>query len=146
MHLQYKWNFIDHSAPPHEQLIYYRKFRGLLGKELAALIGVSHATIVNYENLKSPFDYNNAIKIAEVLQIDKGLLFDDFNRFIDYPYHQKLKEIRKELNMTQIEFAAFSGINRSTLSAWEQGTWIPTRENYILLAEAFKRASEIKED
>ncbi len=110
------------------------------------MIGVSHATIVNYENLKSPFDYNNAIKIAEVLQIDKGLLFDDFNRFIDYPYHQKLKEIRKELNMTQIEFAAFSGINRSTLSAWEQGTWIPTRENYILLAEAFKRASEIKED
>lgn len=27
-----------------------------------------------------------------------------------------------------------------------QGTWIPTRENYILLAEAFQKASEIKED
>lgn len=30
-------------------------------------------------------------------------------------------------------------------SRWEQGTWIPTRENYILLAEAFKKASELKE-
>lgn len=146
MHLRYKWNFIEHSAPPHEQLRYYRNFRGLLGKELAAQIGVDHATIVNYENLKSPFDYKNAIKIAEVLQIDKELLFDDFNRFIDYPYYQKLKEVRKELHMTQVEFAIFSGIKRSTLSALEQGTWIPIRENYILLAEAFKEASGIKED
>ncbi|MEE0742104.1 MAG: hypothetical protein ACLRWH_05905 [Emergencia sp.] len=39
-----------------------------------------------------------------------------------------------------------NGINRSTLSAWEQGTWISTRENYILLAEAFQKASGIKED
>lgn len=146
MHLRYRWSFVERSAPPHEQLRYYRNFRGLLGKELAALIGVNHATIVNYENLKSPFDYNNAIKIAEVLQIEKELLFDDFNKFIDYPYHQKLKEIRTELHMTQVEFAAFSGINRSTLSAWEKGTWIPTRENYILLAEAFQKASGIKED
>lgn len=146
MHLRYRWNFVERSAPPHEQLRYYRNFRGLLGKELAALIGVNHATIVNYENLKSPFDYNNAIKIAEVLQIEKELLFDDFNKFIDYPYHQKLKEVRTELHMTQVEFAAFSGINRSTLSAWEKGTWIPTRENYILLAEAFQKASGIKED
>lgn len=75
MHLRYKWNFTEHSAPPHEQLRYYRNFRGLLGKEIAARIGVSHATIVNYENLKSPFDYSNAIKIAGVLQIDKELLF-----------------------------------------------------------------------
>ena len=146
MHLRYRWSFVERSAPPHEQLRYYRNFRGLLGKELAALIGVNHATIVNYENLKSPFDYNNAIKIAEVLQIEKELLFDDFNKFIDYPYHQKLKEVRTELHLTQVEFAAFSGINRSTLSAWEKGTWIPTRENYILLAEAFQKASGIKED
>lgn len=108
MHLRYRWSFVERSAPPHEQLRYYRNFRGLLGKELAALIGVNHATIVNYENLKSPFDYNNAIKIAEVLQIKKELLFDDFNKFIDYPYHQKLKEVRTELHMTQVEFAAFS--------------------------------------
>ena len=65
MHLRYRWSFIERSTPPHEQLRYYRNFRGLLGKELAALIGVNHATIVNYENLKSPFDYNNAISKAE---------------------------------------------------------------------------------
>ena len=144
MHLRYRWSFVERSAPPHEQLRCYRNFRGLIGKELAALIGVNHATIVNYENLKSPFDYNNAVKIAEALQIDKELLFDDYNKFIDYPYNQKLKEVRAGLHMTQFEFAAFSGINRSTLSAWEQGTWIPIRENYILLAEAFQKAFEIR--
>lgn len=73
-------------------------------------------------------------------------MFDDYNKFIDYPYNQKLKEVRTELHMTQVEFAAFSGINRSILSAWEKGTWIPIRENYILLAEALQKASEIKED
>lgn len=145
MHLRYKYQFIERSAPPHKQLVYYRKFRGLLGKELAALVGVNHAAIVNYENLKSPFDYNNAVKIAEVLRIDKELLFDDFNKFIDYPYYQKLKEVRTALHMTQIEFADFSGVRRSAIPAWEKGTWIPTRENYILLTEAFKKASELKE-
>ncbi len=49
-------------------------------------------------------------------------------------------------NITQIEFAAFSGINRSALASWEQGTWMPVREDCILIAEAFKKASGIKED
>lgn len=47
--------------------------------------------------------------------------------------------------MTQEEFSQFAGVSRFTYSAWEQGTWIPTRENYIRLAEAFAKASELKE-
>lgn len=145
MHLRYRWNYIEPTAPPHEQLAYYRKFRGLLGKELAALVGVNHATIVNYENQKSPFDYKNAVKIAKVLEIDTALLLDDFNRFVCYPYYKRLIEVRSVLKMTQEEFSQFAGVSRSTYSAWEQGTWIPTRENYIRLAEAFAKASELKE-
>lgn len=105
-------------------------------------------TIKEAFNSKDPYAEKVSLWQGDItrLELEKELLFDDFNKFIDYPYHQKLKEVRTELHMTQVEFAAFSGINRSTLSAWEQGTWIPTRENYILLAEAFKKASEIKED
>lgn len=35
MYLRYRWSFVERSAPPHEQLRYYRNFRGLLEKELA---------------------------------------------------------------------------------------------------------------
>ncbi len=44
-------------------------------------------------------------------------------------------------NITQIEFAAFSGINRSALASWEQGTWMPVREDCILIADAIVNAA-----
>lgn len=48
--------------------------------------------------------------------------------------------------MIQYVFSVFDCINRLPLIIWEQGTWISTRENYILLLESLKKVSEIKGD
>lgn len=40
------------------------------------------STVVMYENGKHPIPYNVAIKLADVLEIEASLLYDDFSRFI----------------------------------------------------------------
>ena len=40
---------VSPTAPPHEQLTYYRQIRGFSKEELGALIGVLMGEIVNYE-------------------------------------------------------------------------------------------------
>ena len=49
LHLVYDLPKVDKAAPPHEQLTYYRKLRGLSKDELAGMIGVSAGEVVNYE-------------------------------------------------------------------------------------------------
>lgn len=138
LHLEFPWVSIAADAPPHEQLRYYREYRGLLRRELGEMVGVSEATILNYELGYMPINYDKAKKLAEVLNIDKQLLFDDYCRFLDYPFDVRCKELRTELGMTQMQVADEAGIVRSTYGNWECTSVRPGREQFQKYSEFIK--------
>ena len=60
--------------------------------------------------------------MAKVLEIDRNLLFDEFAQFLDYPYSDRLREVRKAHRLNQATFAEKAGISLSIYSKWEGGS------------------------
>lgn len=50
----------------------------------------------------------------------------------------RIKERRKELNLTQKELSEKIGISRATLSDYESGSKVPSLENFIKLSRELK--------
>ena len=58
-----------------------------------------------YENGKHPIPYDVAVKLADILEIEASLLYDDFSRFLAAPYTEALKSVRTALGLSQKAFA-----------------------------------------
>ena len=52
-------------------------------------------------------------------------------------FAERLKELRKEENLTQVDLAKATGLSQSAITAWEVGTNSPTATAIVLLAEYF---------
>ncbi len=50
----------------------------------------------------------------------------------------KLKELRKDRNLTQAELAKLLDVDRSTIAQWERGENMPRTKTLIRLAKVFK--------
>jgi transcriptional regulator with XRE-family HTH domain len=50
----------------------------------------------------------------------------------------KLKELRKDKNLTQAELAKLLDVDRSTIAQWERGENMPRAKMLIRLAKIFK--------
>lgn len=122
---------------PAATLRYYRHNRGLTTRQLAESVGIVPATLLMYERDKFPIPYQTALDIAKTLEIDKKLLFDNFARFMDAPYFEILRSVRKEYNLSQKDFADKAGIAFSIYAKWEIGSRQPSRKMYHQLADAF---------
>ena len=71
---------------PSDNLRYYRQRKQMTTRQLAEKLNIVPATIVMYENGKHPIPYAVSIKLADVLEIEASLLYDDFSRFpLPYP-------------------------------------------------------------
>ena len=79
-------------------------------RQLAEKLNIVPATIVMYENGKHPIPYDVSIKLADVLEIEASLLYDDFSRFLAVPYTEALKSVRTALGLSQKAFAEQIGI------------------------------------
>lgn len=90
-----------------------------------------------YEHEQFPMPYQTAIAMAEVLEIDKNLLFDDFAQFMSYPYNDKLRKVRKTYGLNQATFAEKVGISLSIYSKWEGGSRQPSRKMYWQLVTTY---------
>lgn len=55
---------------------------------------------------------------------------------------ERIKELRKELNLTQSNLARILGISRSSVNAWEQGVTKPSIKYLIKLAKTFKTSTD----
>lgn len=53
-------------------------------------------------------------------------------------FSKKLKELRKSHKYTQYMLEILTGIDRTTISAYENGTREPSYKNLIILADFFK--------
>ena len=118
-------------------LRYYRQRKGLTTRQLAESVGIVPATLLMYEREKFPIPYQTAVAFADILEIDRNLLFDDFARFIDYPYSNRLREVRKAYGLNQADFAEKAGISLSIYSKWESGSRQPSRKMYQQLVTTY---------
>ena len=78
LHLRYDFENSDNCDTVGKTLRYYRLHRGYSTRELAEKVGVVPATLTLYENDKHPIKYKTAVLLAEVLGIDRKLLFDEY--------------------------------------------------------------------
>ena len=86
MHLKFCFEAIPTEQTPGTMLRYYRLRKGLTTRQLAESIGIVPATVLMYEREQFPIPYQTAVAFADILEIDRNLLFDDFARFLDMWY------------------------------------------------------------
>lgn len=130
IHLRYDFESNEQCNTAGQILRYYRNLKGYSTRELADKVGIVPATLTLYENDKHPIKHKIAVLLATELDIDRKLLLDDYTAFVDYPCSIRLQEVRKQLNMTQIELAEKIGVASTAYSGWERAVRTPRRKEY----------------
>ena len=141
LHLQYDFENSNNCDTAGKTLRYYRIHKGYTTRELANLVGVVPATITLYENDKNPIKYKTAVLLADILEIDRQLLLDDYTTFVDYPCNALLHEVRSKLSLNQSQMAQRIGIASNAYSAWERATRTPRRKEYEKILPLIKEAN-----
>ena len=118
------------NATVAEKIRFYRTKRNMHGHTLAELVGLSRYAIMYYENNQTEPSLDDLKKIATALSIEVDKLYDDYYRFLDYPYSEKIKEIRKERGLYQHQLAKMLGSDRRTVERWERGRGVIKRATW----------------
>ena len=126
---------------PSDNLKYYRQRKQMTTRQLAEKMDIVPSTVVMYENGKHPIPYNVAIKLADVLEIEASLLYDDFSRFLSVPYTEALKSVRTALGLSQKAFAERIGLVPSYYYKIEEGNRRPSRKVYQKIYAALETTS-----
>ena len=137
MHLHFCFEGVPTEQTPAAMLKYYRQRKCLTTRQLAESVGIAPATVLMYERERFPIPYQTAVAMAEILEIDRNMLFDEFAQFMDYPYSDRLREIRKAHRLNQATFAEKAGISLSIYSKWEGGSRQPSRKMYQQLVNTY---------
>lgn len=137
MHLKFCFESIPNESTPATMLRYYRQRKGLTTRQLAESVKIVPATLLMYEREQFPIPYQTAVAMAEVLEIDKNLLFDEFAQFMNYPYNDRLREVRKAYGLNQTDFAKKANICYSIYAKWETAVRQPSRKMYEQLVTTY---------
>ncbi len=140
LHLQYDFENSNNCDTAGKTLRYYRIHKGYTTRELANLVGVVPATITLYENDKNPIKYKTAVLLADILEIDRQLLLDDYTTFVDYPCNALLQKVRSKLSLNQSQMAQRIGVAPNAYSAWERATRTPRRKEFDKIFPLIKEA------
>ena len=128
IHLIIPFEEIPRDKLPGDYLRYYRSRKSLTTRQVAEATGIVPATITLYERNQHPIPHDTAVLLAEILEIDTSLLFDEFAMFIAAPYTDELKRIRNEMN----------GITPSYYYKIEEGARKPSRKIYHRIMKGIK--------
>ena len=137
MHFKFCFEAIPTEQTPGTMLRYYRVHKGLTTRQLAEGVGIVPATVLMYEREQFPIPYQTAIAFADILEIDSNMLFDEFAQFINYPYSDRLREVRKAYGLNQTDFAEKADICYSIYAKWETAARQPSRKMYEQLVTAY---------
>ena len=113
-----------------ERIRIFRLRKNLSCKTLAKRIGMSRYAIMYYENNQSEPLLEDLKKIAIALNVESDRLYDEYYRFLDYPYTDRIKQIRAENNLLQRELGAMLGLTRRAIERWEHGKNTVSRETW----------------
>lgn len=110
-------DLIDTTA---NKLRYYRYKNALLQREIADYAGIDRGTYINYESSDhQQYDLNRLSRIAELFEVDISCLLDDYNCFLYEGQGKCVKQIRKQLKLTQYEFGIKLGVSAGTIKRYE---------------------------
>lgn len=137
MHLKFCFESIPIKPTPAAVFRYYRQLKGLTTRQLAESVGVVPVTLLMYEHEKFPIPYRTAVVFADILKIDKNLLFDEFARFVDYPYSNRLRKVRRVYELNQTDFAEKANIYYSIYAKWETAARQSSRKMYEKIVDAY---------
>ena len=105
-----------------DKLRYYRYKKGLRQSDIADYLGIKRESYSSYErNVKDYYEPYIMDKIAEILEVDVYSLLDDYNKFIYDGQGQCIKNLRKQLGITQKELAKLMNVKVYKVKKWEQG-------------------------
>lgn len=124
------------------KLKFYRLKAHMTQEELAKASGISVCTIKRFENNKSTLDINTCKKIAEPLNIDADLLYDDYLKFITSEYSGFIKSYRKNTNITQQQLADMLNTSKKTISCWERKVQYPSKQMYEHIKQLINKNSK----
>lgn len=137
MHLKLCFDSILNEPTSAAMLRYYRQRKGLTTRQLSENVGIVPATLLIYERGQFPIPYPTAVAFADILEIDRNLLFDEFARFMDYPYSDRLCEVRKVHGLNQADFVEKAGISYGIYAKWETAARQPSRKMYEQLVTTY---------
>ena len=83
---------------------------------------------------------NVANGLADVLNVNAVLLYDDFAVFLATPYSEALKDIRMSVGMSQREFAEHIGVIPSYYYKLESSNRRPFKKIYERMIETLNRS------
>jgi len=100
------------------------------GDTLADILGVSRSLITLYEKGHNSPTVDDLQRIAAALNIEAGLLYDDYFRFLASPYTDRIKQIREEHNLSSKELGAMLGVTSVTINCWQRGQHVVSRKTW----------------
>lgn len=80
LHLQYDSENSNDFNTSLKVLRYYRTLKVYSTRKLTEKVGVLSAAITLYENDKNPIRHRTAISLADILQIKRKLLLDEYGK------------------------------------------------------------------
>lgn len=126
-----------------DKLRYYRYKRGLYQNDVADYLGIDRCTYRDYETVdRDYYPADMMDKIAELFEVDVYVLLDEYNKFLYDGQGKYIKELRKQLNITQKELAKMMGVELGKVKRWEQDKvrmFKSTYKNIIKLEEFCRR-------
>jgi len=134
-HISGKMRTLDENATVAERIHFYRTQRNMKGDTLAEEIGMSRYAIMAYENSRTEPSLSDLDEMAAVFEIEVDKLYDDYYKFLAYPYSEKIKEIRKDKNLYQRELAEILSVATNTVKRWEWQENTVSRETWDKLKD-----------
>lgn len=118
----YESEFLQHYPTPDllntiaDKLRWYRLKNGYLQSEIADMIGVSRSTYIHYESTSHKlYELDKLQLLADLYKVDIKCLLDDYMLFLYRGQGKQLKAMRKELGLTQKQFADMVGVSLGTV-------------------------------
>lgn len=133
-------NPIKDDASIGEQIKYYRRLANVKQEDLSIKLGYSRDALHHLENREMKLvDINLITGIIEELKLhDKLKINDEYIQFLlDNPC-EKIKTLRKQMNMSLQAFGNLIGVSDTSVRRWEQGNSHISREKYKKLKKCMK--------
>jgi transcriptional regulator with XRE-family HTH domain len=115
-----------------DKLRWHRLQSGYLQAEIAEIIGIYRRAYTYYENpSRKLYELEKLQLLADLYQVDIVCLLDDYMLFLYRGQGKQLKAMRKELGLTQLEFANTLVVTIGNLKHWEQERCVMLYENFV---------------
>ena len=118
-----------------DKLRWYRYKKTLHQRDVADYVGLDRSLYIHYESgERQHFPIKHMTKIAELFEVDITELLDDYNLFLYRGQGKQIKAIRKQLKLTQQQFASKMRVATGTVKKWEQDRVRISKESWTKIS------------